>query len=89
MFNIKGPLAEVGWKPELDCHGKTLTHRINGEWCHWYKGVIEDRVWSAWIGTDSGTVYLHAGEDMGFEEFIELIKSGWPKPAAPQRGLFD
>jgi hypothetical protein len=36
-----------------------------------------------------GSVYLHSGGDMAFEEFIELIKSGWPKAKPEQRGLFD
>lgn len=63
-MNIKTPLAEHGWQPECDDKGNPLTHRIHGEWCHWYAGQIDGRQWSAWIGTDSGSVYLHSGADM-------------------------
>lgn len=79
MMNIKTPLAEIGWTSEKADNGDPLKHRIHGEICHWYSGLIEGREWSAWIGTDSGSVYLHSGGDMAFDEFVEVIKSGWPK----------
>ena len=82
-------LAEFDWKPENDDKGKPLQHRIAGEICHWYAGTIEGRLWSAWIGTDSGSVYLHAGGDMAFDHFVDVIQNGWPKAKPPQRGLFD
>ena len=89
MMNIKTPLGEYGWKPECDDKGKPLTHRICGEWCHWYAGTIDGQQWSAWIGTDSGSVYLHSGGDLAFDNFVDVIKNGWPKVKPEQRGLFD
>jgi len=88
MINTK-QLAELGWRPEKANNGDTLQHRISGEICHWYAGMIEARPWSAWIGTDSGSVYLHGGEDMAFDAFVGIVANGWPKVKEPQRGLFD
>lgn len=79
-------LRAVGWHRETE----ELKHQINAESCHWYEGKIDGVEQSAWIGTKSRMVYLHCGGDYEFDEFIELVRNGWPKVKVPaaERSLF-
>lgn len=70
-------LADLEWYID-DTAGR---HLICGEKCHWIYGLIESVKWSAWIGSQSGMVYLHTSPaiDMEFDSFINVVRDGWPK----------
>ena len=73
-------LDSLGWH-----HDETSgRHQICAERCHWIAGKIDGVEWSAWISEVSGMVYLHTDPaiDKPFDEFIALVRDGWPKPKA-------
>ena len=88
-----GELLRLGW-----IHDETSgRHQVCAERCDYISGTIGTVEWAAWIGVDSGMVYLQgqpavAGDyDFTFDAFCTLVRDGWPvvKVAPAARGLFD